>query len=110
MKKENHYLNLGDFKITKASIKIHRITTKFLKQNGKPGLKFLQFFRRHFSLSIINYCPFCGVGLTSQWRSYLFIWQQTSSLTKIEQVTLKEIFKTIESFQNGIKLKFMGSL
>lgn len=33
-----------------------------------------------------------------------------SSLTKIEQVTLKEIFKTIESFQNGIKLRFMGSL
>ncbi|HEX7365568.1 MAG TPA: DUF294 nucleotidyltransferase-like domain-containing protein [Pelobium sp.] len=33
-----------------------------------------------------------------------------NSLTKIEQVTLKEIFKTIESFQNGIKLRFMGSL
>ncbi len=33
-----------------------------------------------------------------------------TSLSKIEQVTLKEIFKTIESFQDGIKLKFMGSL
>lgn len=32
-----------------------------------------------------------------------------SSLTKIEQATLKEIFKTIEGFQDGIKLKFVGS-
>jgi CBS domain-containing protein len=32
------------------------------------------------------------------------------SLTKIEQVTLKEIFKTIENFQLGIKMKFTNSL
>jgi dUTP pyrophosphatase len=30
--------------------------------------------------------------------------------TKIEQVTLKEIFKTIENFQLGIKMKFTNSL
>lgn len=32
------------------------------------------------------------------------------SLTKIEQVTLKEIFKTIEEFQSRIKLEFTNSL
>jgi CBS domain-containing protein len=34
---------------------------------------------------------------------------ELNSLTKIERVTLIEIFKTIENFQNGIKMKFMGS-
>lgn len=33
-----------------------------------------------------------------------------SSLTKIEQVTLKEIFKTIQNFQSGIKLVFTNNL
>jgi CBS domain-containing protein len=32
------------------------------------------------------------------------------SLTKIEQVTLKEIFKTIVNFQAGIRMKFTGNL
>jgi len=32
------------------------------------------------------------------------------SLTKIEQVTLKEIFKTIENFQSRIKVEFTNSL
>lgn len=31
-------------------------------------------------------------------------------LTKIEQVTLREIFKTIESFQSGIKVEFTSEL
>lgn len=35
---------------------------------------------------------------------------ELNSLTKIEKATLKEIFKTIENFQSGIKLKFTGSL
>ena len=35
---------------------------------------------------------------------------QLDSLTKIEQVTLKEIFKTIENFQSGIRIKFTNSL
>ncbi len=33
-----------------------------------------------------------------------------TSLTKIEQVTLKEIFKTIEDFQSRIKLQYTNSL
>lgn len=33
-----------------------------------------------------------------------------NSLTRIEQVTLKEIFKTIENFQVGIKMKFTNTL
>ncbi|TZF84729.1 CBS domain-containing protein [Pedobacter sp. BS3] len=32
------------------------------------------------------------------------------NLTRIEQVTLKEIFKTIENFQGGIKVKFTNNL
>jgi CBS domain-containing protein len=32
------------------------------------------------------------------------------SLTKIEKVTIKEIFKTIENFQSGIRMKFTNSL
>lgn len=35
---------------------------------------------------------------------------ELESLTKIEIVTLKEIFKTIQNFQAGIKIKFTGSL
>lgn len=34
---------------------------------------------------------------------------ELSSLTKIEQATLREIFKTIENFQDGIRMKFMNS-
>jgi len=33
-----------------------------------------------------------------------------ASLTKIERVTLKEIFKTIEGFQAKIRMEFTGSL
>jgi CBS domain-containing protein len=32
------------------------------------------------------------------------------SLTKIEQATIKEIFKTIANFQDGIRIKFTGNL
>lgn len=35
---------------------------------------------------------------------------ELDSLTKIEIVTLKEIFKTIQNFQAGIRLKFTGNL
>ncbi|MBC7654587.1 MAG: signal transduction protein, partial [Oligoflexus sp.] len=35
---------------------------------------------------------------------------QIDSLTKIEQVTIKEIFKTIVNFQDGIRIKFTGNL
>ena len=35
VKKENHYLKPGDFKITKASTKIHSLTTDFLQENGE---------------------------------------------------------------------------
>ncbi len=35
---------------------------------------------------------------------------ELDSLTKIEQVTLREIFKTIQNFQAGIRMKFTGSL
>lgn len=35
---------------------------------------------------------------------------ELSSLSKIEKVTLIEIFKTIQNFQNGIKMRFMSSL
>ncbi|WP_346985092.1 DUF294 nucleotidyltransferase-like domain-containing protein [Chryseobacterium sp. POE27] len=35
---------------------------------------------------------------------------EISRLTKIERVTLTEIFKTISNFQQGIKMKFTGSL
>ncbi len=32
------------------------------------------------------------------------------SLTKIEKATLKEIFKTINNFQTGIRLKFTNNI
>lgn len=35
---------------------------------------------------------------------------EISRLTKIERVTLTEIFKTISNFQQGIRMKFTGSL
>ncbi len=35
---------------------------------------------------------------------------ELNSLSKIEKVTLIEIFKTIQNFQNGIKMRFMSSL
>ena len=33
-----------------------------------------------------------------------------NSLTKIEQVTLKEIFKTIENFQVKIRIEFVNNI
>jgi len=33
-----------------------------------------------------------------------------SNLTKIERVTLKEIFKIIENFQSKIKISFTGNI
>jgi len=35
---------------------------------------------------------------------------EPKSLTKIEQVTLKEVFKVIEKFQTRIKIEFKQSL
>ena len=35
---------------------------------------------------------------------------EINSLTKIEKVTLIEIFKTIQNFQSGIRMKFTNSL
>lgn len=35
LKKENHYLKPGNFKITKGSLKIHHLTAAFLEANGE---------------------------------------------------------------------------
>ncbi len=39
IKRENHYLKPGAFNISKASIKIHSLTTDFLHENGETRLE-----------------------------------------------------------------------
>lgn len=69
LKKANHYLEAGDFKITKASLKIHKITKEFLQENGADRLTIL----KEFEADILAYKPlivahfaeldFCMIGV-----------------------------------------------
>jgi len=42
VKREDHYINDGDFRITNGAFKIHGITPEFLKQNGEPRKQVMQ--------------------------------------------------------------------
>lgn len=92
----------------------------FKKENTGERLKALRalnvFTESQFQELMQSYYYLMGLRLKRQAQNIIennaeptnFI--ELNSLTKIEQVTLREIFKTIENFQNGIKMKFMGSL
>ncbi|HET8827996.1 MAG TPA: 3'-5' exonuclease [Pelobium sp.] len=68
VKKENHYLKPADFKITKASTKIHQITLDFLREKGEDRLKIFKDFSNDISayqpLIIAHFAEldFCMVG------------------------------------------------
>lgn len=92
----------------------------FQKENTGERLKALRelgIFKEHqFHELMQSYYYLMGLRLKNQAQdiidnktmpdNYIHL----DSLTKIEQVTLKEIFKTIANFQDGIRMKFTGSL
>nr|WP_294893867.1 3'-5' exonuclease [uncultured Pedobacter sp.] len=53
VKKENHYLKPGNFNISKASIKIHKLTKAFLQENGEDRLTVFKMF----DADILEYEP-----------------------------------------------------
>ena len=68
VKHENHYLKPGNFNITKASIKVHKLTRDFLLENGEDRLSVF----KKFESDVLTYKPlvvahfaeldFCMVG------------------------------------------------
>ncbi|TKB97762.1 DUF294 nucleotidyltransferase-like domain-containing protein [Pedobacter cryophilus] len=92
----------------------------FQKENTGERLKALKelgiFTEIQFNELMQSYYYLMGLRLRKQAQQIIsdksepgnFI--ELESLTKIEQVTLKEIFKTIQNFQAGIRMKFTNSL
>lgn len=92
----------------------------FQKENTGERLKALKelgiFTESQFNEMMQSYYYLMGLRLRKQAQQIIsdksepgnFI--DLDSLTKIEQVTLKEIFKTIQNFQAGIRMKFTNSL
>ncbi|WP_017259298.1 3'-5' exonuclease [Pedobacter arcticus] len=68
VKRENHYLKPGDFKITKASIRIHSLTADFLQENGEERLAVFEKLQTDLSaykpLIIAHFAEldFCMIG------------------------------------------------
>nr|WP_294893869.1 DUF294 nucleotidyltransferase-like domain-containing protein [uncultured Pedobacter sp.] len=102
-------------------VRVYALQNKiFQKENTGERLKELKklgvFTETQFQELMQSYYYLMGLRLKRQAQNIIdnraqpTNYVELNSLTKIEQVTLKEIFKTIENFQNGIKLKFMGSL
>jgi DNA polymerase-3 subunit epsilon len=50
IKKENHYINDKDFKITPAAEEIHGISREFLNQKGEPRYKVLQLLAKDLEI------------------------------------------------------------
>ncbi|MBC7416574.1 MAG: CBS domain-containing protein, partial [Pedobacter sp.] len=92
----------------------------FKKENTGERLKALRdlevFTETQFNELMQSYYYLMGLRLKNQTKQIINDNKvpqnsiELDSLTKIEKVTLKEIFKTILSFQSGIRLKFTGSL
>ena len=92
----------------------------FKKENTGERLKALRdlgVFKEHeFHELMQSYYYLMGLRLRSQAANIIdnkaapTNYIHLDSLTKIEQVTLKEIFKTIVNFQAGIRIKFTGNL
>ncbi len=92
----------------------------FQKENTGERLKALKqlgiFTETQFNELMQSYYYLMGLRLRKQ--AQLMIENKVEaqniidieSLSKIEQATIKEIFKTIASFQEGIKIKFTGNL
>jgi CBS domain-containing protein len=92
----------------------------FKKENTGERLKALRdlgvFKETEFNELMQSYYYLMGLRLRRQAENIIDNKAQPTnyilldSLTKIEQVTLKEIFKTIVNFQAGIRMKFTGNL
>ncbi|MGY3054521.1 CBS domain-containing protein [Pedobacter sp. UYEF25] len=92
----------------------------FKKENTGERLKALRdlevFNESQFNELMQSYYYLMGLRLKNQTKQIINDNRapqnsiELNSLTKIEKATLKEIFKTIENFQLGIKFKFTGSL
>ncbi|WP_017259299.1 DUF294 nucleotidyltransferase-like domain-containing protein [Pedobacter arcticus] len=102
-------------------VRVYALQNKiFQKENTGERLKELKqlgvFNDKQFQELMQSYYYLMGLRLKRQAQNIIdnnaepTNYVELNSLSKIEQATLKEIFKTIESFQDGIKLKFMGSL
>jgi CBS domain-containing protein len=92
----------------------------FQKENTGQRLKALKelgvFTEIQFNELMQSYYYLMGLRLRKQAQSMIENKVEAQniididSLTKIEQATIKEIFKTIANFQDGIRIKFTGNL
>ncbi len=92
----------------------------FQKENTGERLKALHemgiFTEKQYLELMQSYYYLMGLRLKRQAQSIIdnkaeaTNYVELNSLTKIEQVTIIEIFKTIANFQNSIKMKFMNTL
>ncbi|MFC5282732.1 DUF294 nucleotidyltransferase-like domain-containing protein [Pedobacter alpinus] len=92
----------------------------FQKENTGERLKELQkmgvFSEKQYLELMQSYYYLMGLRLKRQAQNIIdnnaepTNYVELNSLTKIEQVTIIEIFKTIANFQNSTRMKFVGSL
>jgi CBS domain-containing protein len=100
-------------------VRVHALQNRIFGENTGERLKALTekgiFKEKQFHELIQSYYYLMSLRLKNQAKQIIndktepdnYI--DLNSLTRIEMVTLKEIFKTIENFQMGIKMKFTNT-
>jgi len=102
IKRENHYLKNTGFKITKAAIKVHKITSEFLKQHGKDRkrvlLKLADDVKKFDPLVIGHFVAldfhmvnseFFKVGITSDFKDLPLFCTMKASVPYVKNPTFK---------------------
>lgn len=101
-------------------VRVHALQNRIFEENTGERIKILTqmsvFSEKQSHELIQSYYYLMGLRLKSQANQIILDKTEPNNyisidkLTKIEKVTLKEIFKTIENFQLGIKMKFTNNL
>ncbi|WP_240534816.1 putative nucleotidyltransferase substrate binding domain-containing protein [Pedobacter aquae] len=101
-------------------VRVYALQNRIFKLNTGERLKALQekgvFSETQFHELMQSYYYLMSLRLKNQASQVIHEkikpnnYIELKNLTRIEQVTLKEIFKTIENFQAGIKMRFTNNL
>lgn len=101
-------------------VRVYALKNRIFKVNTGARLKALKeasvFTEQEYMELMQSYYYLMGLRLKKQASQLIHDntepdnYIDTSALTKIERVTLKEIFRTIENFQSKIKMEFTNNL
>ncbi|GAA4792565.1 hypothetical protein GCM10023231_20930 [Olivibacter ginsenosidimutans] len=101
-------------------VRVYALRNRIFVENTGERMKLLRdmgvFSEKQYQELHLSYYYLMGMRLKSQSTKMIVGKGQPDNyidieqLTRIERVTLKEIFKTIENFQSGIRIKFTNNL